>query len=299
MRFSTLLLEALSLSTLSSALSIKRQAAATQVYKFSSSPIQVEGIAARSNGQLIVSFFDGSDIYTIDPTSKKATKIGSLTGATCSAAITEVSPDIFAVVAGKYSGGRNTAGSWAVWKLDFTQATPKITQVKQVPESGMWNGITTLNNDTVLVGDALKGAVFKLSISTGEYSIAIQDTTMAPPSGMPMGIDGVRYNNGTLYYTNIFKNSFYKVPIDATTAKTSGAVTPIWTNIQGDDMAFAPDGSIYVATNGKITKVGVDGKAATFASVAGATAAVIGRGEGDKNKLYVSQNNGGVSSLTI
>jgi sugar lactone lactonase YvrE len=297
MRFSSLLVETLSLTSLVSASVIKRQAV-SQVYKFSS-PVSAEGIAVRSNGELIVSFFDGSAIYTVDPATKKATNIGSLTGVTCSAAITEVSPDIFAVVGGKYSGGRNTAGSWAVWKLDFTGATPKISQVKQVAESGMWNGITTLNNDTVLVADALKGSIFKVSISTGESSVVIQDATMAPPSGMPMGIDGVKLYNGTLYFTNIFKNSFYKVPIDAVTAKTTGTITPIWTNIQGDDMAMGPDGSLYVATSGKITKVGADGKPATFATVAGATAAAIGRGETDKNTLYVTQNNGGISAVKL
>lgn len=114
-----------------------------------------------------------------------------------------------------------------------------------------------------------------------------------------MGIDGVKLYNGTLYYTNIFKNSFYKVPIDAVTAKTAGTITPIWTNIQGDDMAMGPDGSIYVATSGKITKVGADGKPSTFATVAGATAAAIGRGETDKNTLYVTQNNGGISAVKL
>lgn len=184
MRFSSLLVETLSLTSLVSAAVIKRQAV-SQVYTFNGSPRSAEGIAVRSNGQLIVSFFDGSAIYTVDPATKKATNIGSLTGVTCSAAITEVSPDIFAVVGGKYSGGRNTAGSWAVWKLDFTGETPKISQVKQVAESGMWNGITTLNNETVLVADALKGSIFKVSMTTGESSVVIQDTTMAPPSGMP------------------------------------------------------------------------------------------------------------------
>jgi hypothetical protein len=184
MHISSLLFEVLSLTTLVSASVLKRQAV-SQVYKFSGKPVSAEGIAVRSNGQLIVSFFDGSDIYTVDPATKKATKIGTLPDVTCSAAITEVQPDVFAVVGGKYSGGRNTAGSWAVWKIDFTEATPKISQVKQVAESGMWNGITTLNSETVLVADALKGSIFKVNFNTGEYSVVIQDATMAPPSGMP------------------------------------------------------------------------------------------------------------------
>jgi len=186
MRFSTVFLQALSLTSLASAAALgKRQAATTSIYKFSS-PKAAEGIAQRSNGQILVSFFDKAELWSVDPATKKAAKVTSFADATCSAAIAEVAPDVFAVVAGNYaSAGGNKPGSWGIWKVDFTSGTAVTSLLKKVPESGFWNGLTAFNNDTILIGDASKGAVWRMNINTGAYSLAIEDATMKPSSGLP------------------------------------------------------------------------------------------------------------------
>ncbi|ORY07910.1 hypothetical protein BCR34DRAFT_603715 [Clohesyomyces aquaticus] len=300
MRFSFLLVEAALLATsLVSAAAIEQRQAATKVYTFSS-PKSAEGIAARSNGQLLVSFFDKGEVWTLDPTTQKASKLATFEGATCSAGITEIAPDVFGVVAGQYGGaGGSTKGSWGIWKIDFTSGTAKTSLLKKVPESEMWNGLTTLNNNTILIGDALKGAIFRMDTTTGAYSVAIQDPTLAKAaSGIPMGIDGLRYFNGTVYFTNISKNTLLKVPVDQT-GKATGSITTIWSSTQADDMAIGPDGSAYVAAGSKIQKVTVDGKVSTAGTVAGSTSCTLGRTEADKNTLYVASNNGQISALKV
>jgi hypothetical protein len=186
MKFSTVVLQALSLASLvSSTPTSKRQSATTSIYKFSS-PKAAEGIAARSNGKLIVSFFDKGELWQVDPATKKAEKVAIFTDTTCSAAIAEVAPDVFAVVAGNYaSAGGNKPGSWGVWKVDFTSGTAVTKLLKKVPESGFWNGLTAFNNDTVLIGDASKGAVWRMNINTGAYSLAIEEATMKPSGSLP------------------------------------------------------------------------------------------------------------------
>ena len=187
MRFATTFASLLSITAVANSSPLaRRQAAVSQVYKFTGSPLKAEGIAVRSNGQILVTFFDKGEAWLVDPPTKKATKVATFTDTTCSAAIAEVAPDVFAIVAGRYSNS-NTPGSWGVWKVDFSAGgtTPKTTLVKKVPESGMWNGLSAFNNDTVLVGDATKGAVFKVNVNTGEYSVAIEDSTMKPSGGMP------------------------------------------------------------------------------------------------------------------
>lgn len=186
MRFGTTIVHLLALATsLASAAAIDKRQSTTQVYKFSS-PRSAEGIATRSNGQVLVTFMDKAEMWAIDVAAKKASKIASFTDCTCSAAITEIGPDVFAVVAGQYGGsGGNKPGSWGIWKVDFTSGSPVTSLIKKVPESGFWNGLTTLNNDTILIGDASKGAVWRMDVNTGAYSMAIQDTTMAPSGSLP------------------------------------------------------------------------------------------------------------------
>lgn len=120
-------------------------------------------------------------MWTVDPVTKKATKLVTFTDATCSAAITEIALDVYAVVAGQYGfSGGSKAGSWGIWKVDFAGGSAKESLIKKVPESRFFNDLTTLNNDTVLIGDASKGAVWRLGVNTGDYRIAIQDATMNP-----------------------------------------------------------------------------------------------------------------------
>jgi hypothetical protein len=184
MRFTTLLVESLlATASLVSAVAIDKRQSTTEVYKFSGSPVAAEGIAARTNGQLLVSFFDKGELWSVDPAAKKASKVATFTDATCTGGIAEIAPDVFAVVAGQFSfGGGLKQGSWAIWKVDFTGGAPVASVLQKVPESGFFNGITAFSNDTILIGDASKGAVWSMNVNTGAYSIAIQDTTMAPPA---------------------------------------------------------------------------------------------------------------------
>lgn len=181
MRFSTLIVEALFASApLVSAAAIEKRQSPTSIYTFSS-PKSAEGIAARSNGQLLVSFFDKGELWSVDPSTKKASKVATFEGTTCAGGIAEIAPDVFAVVAGQFSfGGGNKAGSWGIYKVDFTSGTAQTSVLKKVPESGFWNGLTAFNNDTILIGDASKGAVWSMNVNTGTYSQVIQDASMAP-----------------------------------------------------------------------------------------------------------------------
>jgi sugar lactone lactonase YvrE len=115
-----------------------------------------------------------------------------------------------------------------------------------------------------------------------------------------MGIDGVRYFNGTLYFTNVSKNTFHKVSVDAT-GKMTGSIATIWSNTFSDDLWVGPDGTAYVATGSanKIQKVTADGKVSTLASISGATSCTLGRTEADKNTLYIATSSGAISSVKV
>jgi hypothetical protein len=285
---------------LASAAVIPRQASTSTVYKFSTSGAWIENLASRSNGQLLLTRFDAPELWSLDLSTKTTAKVATFTGSTCTAGITEVSPDVFAVVTGNYSqAGGNKPGTWGVWKVNFTGTTPQASVVKMIPESVMFNGLTTLDNDTVLIGEG-KGSVYRLSISNGNYSTAIQDAAMAPPSSapVPIGIDGLKYYSGYVYFTNIFKNTFNKVQVDST-GKAMGAATTILTVQTGDDFSFGPDGSAYIAANGNVAKVTSAGKLSTVASVASGTSTTFGRTAKDNSTLYVGTSVGSVVSVAI
>ncbi|CAK7237441.1 hypothetical protein SCUCBS95973_009961 [Sporothrix curviconia] len=265
----------------------RRQSAAAQVAKIAS----VENLAVRSNGQILATNMNSPNLYGVDAAVKTSTTAVVVTGASGLSGIGEVAPDVFAII----GGGK------AIYKVDFTGSTPKASLIKTIKEASNLNGLAVFNNDTVLVADAGKGNVYRFSVSTGDYSVVLTDPTMAPSGGIPFGIDGIKYKDGVVWYTNIFKNSFHKMPVDPVTAKATGAVVTLWTNLMGDDLCFGPNGKIYVATNGKNSVVEVDpavGKPTQVASVTGSTSCAFGRTDKDKDVIYVGGGSG-VYSQTI
>lgn len=276
------------ISSVSSAALSPRQSAATQVVRLTS----IENIAVRSNGAILATNMNSATLYTIDPAAKTSTTALSVTGASGLSGIGEYAPDLFAVIGGK-----------GIYKLDFTVSPPKSSLLKTISTATNLNGLAVLDNNTLLIADAGKGNVYKFTISTGDYAVVLEDKTMAPSGGIPFGIDGIKYRDGVVWYTNIFTNSFYKVPVDVATAKATGPVVALWTNLMGDDLCFGPNGKIYVATNGKNSLVEVDPAAAkpaaqSVGSVTGSTSCAFGRTEKDKNVAYVGAGQG-VFAVTI
>lgn len=244
-----------------------------------------------SAGLILATNMNSASLISIDPTTKTSSTALSITGASGLSGIVEYAPDLFAVIGGK-----------AIYRVDFTSTPPKSSLIKTISEAGNLNGLSTFTNDSVLVGDAGKGVVYRLDIEKGTYEQVIKDSTMAPSGSIPFGIDGLRYraSDSTLWYTNIFKNSFHRLTLDPVTGKAVGSVTTLWTNLMGDDLCFGPgEGNmkVYVATNSRNSLVEVDTtqqkpSPKTVATVSGSTACAVGRGEGDKGVVYVSGGQG-------
>ncbi|KAJ4341112.1 hypothetical protein N0V85_009867, partial [Neurospora sp. IMI 360204] len=196
---------------------------------------------------------NSAGLISIDPIAKTSSTALTISGASGLSGIVEYAPDFFAVIGGK-----------GVYRVDFTSSPPKSALIKTITEAGNLNGLSTFTNESVLVGDAGKGVVYRLDVHKGTYEQVIKDATMAPSGSIPFGIDGLRYraSDSTLWYTNIFRNSFHRVSLDPVTGKAAGSVATLWTNLMGDDLCFGPavqqgDGSVkesakvYVATNGR------------------------------------------------
>ncbi len=91
---------------------------------------------------------------------------------------------------------------------------PDIVLAQGMPSAGNLNGITTVNNESVIVGDIAKGATICVALFGGKCPLTpVSDfVAMGPEAdGPPYGIDGLKYKNGTLWFTNITKKTFNKV----------------------------------------------------------------------------------------
>ncbi|CAK7218182.1 hypothetical protein SBRCBS47491_003422 [Sporothrix bragantina] len=286
--------------------------AASSIYKLPGSA-WIENLVVRPNGQLLLARLDVPELWSYDPLTKSGAKLVDFTDALSLTGITEVSPDVYAVVTGNFStrGFSVKAGSWAIWTVDLTGAVPKATQVKLVPESGFFIGVAPLDKSSILIADAAKAALYQMNLDTGAYSAVLTDASMKAPAqgSLVEGVHGLKYANGTAYFTNTFGGGFYKVPIafDATTGKASAASATKPAEIaaltMAEDFILAPDGSgsYYVAqpNANAVTKITADGKSSKAATAASCSSVAFGRGANDKNVLYIATTNGAVFSTTI
>jgi sugar lactone lactonase YvrE len=157
------------------------------------------------------------------------------------------------------------------------------------------------NPTTVLISDSTLGVVWRLDTLTGHFNIALDfpEMKIAPNASLAIGINGLRISKDTLYWTNSFERTIYRVTIDKNGSVAPGAAVETVVQIKEavflDDFAIGSDGIIWAAENvaNRLFAVRPDGSyqvvegGVNQVTVAGDTAAAFGKGRKDQKTLYV------------
>ena len=251
------------------------------------------------------------DLYLIDPSSPQPVLIHSFTDHLGLLGIAELRHDNFYVIAGNYSQptNTNTPGAWDVYNVNMDVHPPAVKLSAHFPNAILLNGMAVLNASEgllLLIGDAGAGVVYSLSADTGAIKVVIDDPTMKPPSGDPVGIDGVQIFDNTLYYTNPYQQSLFKIPLraDGTAASSAELVATGW---EVDDFAFDNVGNGYMAITfsneiGQVQNPGANMSivAGSPSQLVGPTACKFGRMPQDKDMLYVTTTGGlGIGDASV
>lgn len=290
------------------------------VYEFPENSY-LENLAVRRNGDILISNLSKPQLYLIDPSSSKPIPalVHEFSDSLGLAGIAEYQPDVFAVISGNASFTSNisSAGTWKVWSVDMkgvrisskagtakVSGKPKVSLIAHVTSAQFLNGISLLSaaDQTLLVGDVNGGVIWRLSIETGHYEVAINNTfthLYASPPFSASGVDGVHVRDGRAYFTNFGNGTFNTVDIESDGTPV-GPVTTIARikspHDQYDDFTFDCSGNAYLVTGGgnTIEMVSADGEQQYIiagdlnsTAIAEPTACAFGRGVQDQNILYV------------
>ncbi|MCJ1479895.1 hypothetical protein MMC06_000049 [Schaereria dolodes] len=274
----------------------------------------VENIAARPNGQLLVTLISSPEIYQVDPfETHKPALIYRFPDVLSALGIAEIGPDVFAVIAGNFSlkTASSTSASYSVWRVDMrgcnsrpdgTIVSPVIvTKITDIPEAQFLNGMTLLDRKTasVLISDSGAGVVWRLDTDTGAHKVVLNDPSMKPEPGavVAIGINGIHILNSTVYFTNTFKGLFVRVPVDLD-GMAAGPYDIVAHNGFGDDFALDNAGNAYVTHDNAIQKITPAGAVTIIAGnlnssvLAEDTSAAFGRTRADRSILYVATAGG-------
>ena len=212
----------------------------------------VENIAVRANGQMVVTLLQPFEVRLLTPPAPGAASAdvadellhtfdGGVLG------VAEYAPGLFAVNVGFY--GLTVPGNYSVWRIDVRGAVPQVSLIAHLPSAKLLNGMTVLPTEptTLLLADSSVGAVFALDPASGAVDTWLADAaTMAAPPGrpVPIGINGVRYLDGFVYYNNLAARALFRQAVDPVSGRPAGygpeaLVPPSPDFVAGDDFAIA------------------------------------------------------------
>ncbi|RSL94611.1 hypothetical protein CDV31_014241 [Fusarium ambrosium] len=296
MKFRVLSLLQLALAMLPSEAKVTREplAKTSTVFQLNDNNTWFENLATRSNGEILATRLDSPELWLINPSSRRGRSLVTVPGVLSTIGIAEHSPGIFVFGAGNLTVNPLgiEPGSMKLFQLDFRQKRPSIQLITDMPDASLINGITPFSQTEVLVSDINLGVVYKVDVTTG-----ISDTVLSGPDFA--GINGIRVQDGFLYYASTSNETFFRVPIDDN-ASATGAAEVIAAGVPMDDFVLTSDGTAYIATMGlnQVVRVDPDGRVSTVAGavgsldIAGATSSRFGSSRNDKLVLYVTTNGG-------
>jgi hypothetical protein len=251
------------------------------IYTFNSTIIP-ENIVLRRNNQLLVSCLTCPGLYQLDPTqgSGQIPKVGFLgtpithtwriitssalqvahefTGYTSTTGIVELEPDIFALGLDNFTlEGGPVRGTWNLWTVDLRNCVApeydsrqvRITRIASAPHAFL-GGITIVNRSRGLIAatDYAHGTLWLVDIVNKHSSPIITSPQLVANTGAgEIGVNGLKYKDGKLYFMTTTTGLYGYVPINGTTGSAIGGVVPIFDYaFELDDFVFAPSGNLYL-----------------------------------------------------
>ncbi|KAJ5951575.1 uncharacterized protein N7479_009988 [Penicillium vulpinum] len=229
------------------------------LFQFPNNGSWIGNMVLRPDGNILLTRLDTPEVWHVDTTTGKAALAHSFAGFTSTFGISEIEDDVFAVVVGNFSitTYQPGAGSFGVYKLDFNkidakEKMPTASEIVAIPEALALNGMATFSRESnlVLIADSPKGVVWKVDTKTGDYSVALEDTTMAPAEGqaLPLGVNGLTVLGNYVYYTSTTRMLYCKVKVDKD-ANPVGNFEVIASGFLPDNVELTEDGTAYVPTD--------------------------------------------------
>lgn len=280
----------------------------------------IENLAIRQNGSLLFTSINApGELHSLNPfDGTEPVLVASFPGFNTTLGIVETTPDNFYLLADNYSfSGPNAGpqpGSGTVFQVDFANVSssdglPTVTKLVNVKEAKEFNGLTAFNDTLLLAADSALGAVWAIDTLSSSAYILSQDPLMTPvgsTDGIKLGVNGIHFRNGSLYFTNTHLFLFAKLDLDSD-ARPRGPATVVARALEEegvqttwDDFTLGYGEVAFVASAGgnAVQAIKWDGSVSNVAGsvnstlIAQPTSAKFGRTERDSDVLYVTTAGG-------
>lgn len=303
----------------------------TALHTFSD-PTWLENLAIRANGEILTTRLDTPILYQVNHLTGDPVEVATWNGSEYAGAlgIAEAGTDIFYVILAAFFDQATfvkTSGVNSIFKVDMStfsldseglvESNATVTHLTDIPPADFLNGMATLDDSHIYVGDVYSGVIYLVDVDTGAYQVAVNDTLAkfsvdGEAASTNLGSNGLKFRDGYLYWTNTARGFLARIAIG-----TDGLPTDVGeivaTNLaKADDFQFRSTGEVFVAQNQQDTlsaawnvESGVEVVATAIAGsnistiLAGVTSPKFGRTATDSNRLYLSTSGGKSSHLCL
>ena len=247
-----------------------------------------ENIVEGSDGAIYVTGIDDKVVWRVTPDGT----VGSVaTFATIPnvAAVVGIAPSADGVVITAFAKPfRLPPAGGGAPQINFADVAPEVivldktgTITATVPgqKGNAFNGIARASNGVYLMADSNGSTIWRFDLAKKQIEPWLEDDLLAPPSGQPIGANGIKVRDGQVYVSLSGRSAIYRVGIDGG-GRPQGSLVKVEEGVRPDDFDVAKDGSIYLASGmtlyriartGEVTKMldNVPGGAATMVSADG------------------------------
>ncbi|VDB90474.1 unnamed protein product [Peniophora sp. CBMAI 1063] len=180
--------------------------------------VDIENSHLRPNGNLLLSTFANGSLYQLDTavSSPEAQLVAELPGATALTGIATIGTDKFAVIGGVR--GTYEYSNETVYTVEFSKtANVTVSVAATLPDAVMLNGIDSLPAypNVILAADSRVAAIWRIDTDTGAVESILEDDAFnaTETATVPIGINGLKVFNGSVYFTNTARATFGRVAI--------------------------------------------------------------------------------------
>ncbi|KAK8862725.1 hypothetical protein PGQ11_008960 [Apiospora arundinis] len=239
------------------------------LFQFDNVGTYIENVAARSNGDLLFTLVSPTPqihlLSGIQSGNPQDTTLYEFPDMTSLEGITEISPDVFVVVGGKfYSVANPISGTFSLWQISLAGVScppcgpgssggqPTITKLMDLPEHIFPNGIVSVPGEPgiIFVADSF-GSLLRVDLNSQKIDTVAAVPEMEPVPGWPfaIGINGIKTYNGYIYWTNSFAATMYRMAIQASGFASGNGTS----SSNSDNISEVSDDTNEVNINGTST----------------------------------------------
>ncbi|KAK2767440.1 hypothetical protein FQN54_003596 [Arachnomyces sp. PD_36] len=179
---------------------------------------------------------DIPEILEVDPTHQHGgpREIYTFSDATNATGLAELSADRYAVLT---LNGANDTTTSSIWTFDPSGVEPAVNKViENIEGAESLNGLAAISPDVVFATDSSAGGVYRIDLQTATADKVLSGDDFAP------GINGLRYKEPYLYYTNSLEGIFGRVAVNPVTGEPDGDAEVVASGdvlVGADDFALA------------------------------------------------------------